>query len=43
MAKNYKDVGPDKTSANLRADLSIQERKKFEEKIKLEKRLIDIV
>ena len=43
MAKKYKSFAPIETLANPRADLSIQERKEFEEKIKLENKLIDIV
>ena len=43
MAKKYKSLAPIETPANPRADLSIQERKEFEEKIKLENKLIDIV
>ena len=37
----YEGFGPIETTANPRADLSIQERKEFEEKIKLENKLID--
>ena len=39
MAKKDEAFGPIKTPTNARADLSIEERKKFEEKIKLENKL----
>ena len=38
--KKYEGFGQIKTPANPRANLSIQERKEFEGKIKLEKKLI---
>ena len=41
MAKNYEGFAPAETPANSRADLSIQEKKEFEEKIKLENKFID--
>ena len=41
MTKKYECFGPIEIPANPRADLSIQERKEFEGKIKLEKKLID--
>ena len=41
MAKLYEGFGPIEIPANPRADLSIQERKEFEGKIKLENKLID--
>ena len=41
MAKKYEDLRPIEIPANPRADLLIQERKKFEGKIKLENKLID--
>ena len=41
MAKNYDGCAPGETSANPKADLSIQEKKEFEEKIKLENKCID--
>ena len=41
MAKKYESFGPIETPANPRADLSFQERKEFEGKIKLENKLID--
>ena len=41
MAKNYEGFAPAETPANPRADLSIQEKKEFEEKIKLENKFID--
>ena len=40
MKKRYEDFDPVETSANRRADLSVQERKEFEGKIKLENNLI---
>ena len=42
MVKKYEGFGPDETPANPRAELSIQERKEFEGKIKLENKLINI-
>ena len=39
MKKRYKGSDPVETPGNLRADLSIQERKEFEGKIKLENKL----
>ena len=41
MAKKYEDLGPIETLADPRADLSIQEGKEVEGKIKLENKLID--
>ena len=41
MAKKYEGFGPIEIPAYPRADLSIQERKEFEGKIKLENKLID--
>ena len=41
MAKIYEGFAPAETSANPRADLSFQEKKEFEEKIKLENKFID--
>ena len=41
MVKMYESFGTTETPANRRADLSIQERKGFEGKIKLENKLID--
>ena len=41
MKKNCGGFDPIETPANLRADLSIQERKEFEGKINLENKLID--
>ena len=41
MAKKYESFGPTETPANPRVDLSIQQRKEFEGKIKLENKLID--
>ena len=41
MAKKYEDLGPIETLAYPRADLSIQEGKEVEGKIKLENKLID--
>ena len=41
MMKKYEAFGPIETPAKPRADLSIQERKEFEGKIKLENKLID--
>ena len=40
MMKRYEGFDPVETSANPRADLSVQERKEFEGKIKLENNLI---
>ena len=42
MKKKYESFDPVETPANPRADLSIQERKEYEGKIKLENKLIDI-
>ena len=42
MSKKYEGFGPIEIPAYARADLSIQERKKFEGKIKLENKLIDL-
>ena len=41
MRKKYEGFGPIEILASPRADLSIQERKEFEEKIKLENKLIN--
>ena len=41
MAKKYEGFSPVETAINPRADLSIQERKECEEKIKLGNMLID--
>ena len=41
MVKKHEGFGPDETPANPRAELSIQERKEFEGKIKLENKLIN--
>ena len=41
MAKKYEIINPVQTPSNPRADLSMQERKKFEGKMKLENKLID--
>ena len=41
MAKKYESFGPTETPANPSVDLSIQESKEFEGKIKLENKLID--
>ena len=41
MAKKYEGFSSVETAINPRADLSIQERKECEEKIKLENMLID--
>ena len=41
MAKKYESFGPTETPTNPRVDLSIQERKEFEGKIKLENKLIN--
>ena len=40
MAKKYESFGPTETPTNPRVDLSIQERKEFEGKIKLENKFI---
>ena len=41
MRKKYEGFSPTEIPANPRVDLSIQERKEFEEKIKLENKLIN--
>ena len=41
MAKKYEIINPVQTPSNPRADLSMQERKEFEGKMKLENKLID--
>ena len=41
MAKKYETTGPAQTPANPRADLLIQGRKEFEERIQLENKLND--
>ena len=43
MAKKYEGFGPIEIPANPRADLSIQERKEFEGKMKLENKLIETI
>ena len=42
MVKKYGSISPVQTLANPRADLSIQERKEFGGKIKLEKKLLQL-